>query len=145
MASTSAIGPVATATMAKLRAYAPLTAAIPAVRILDDVPALTQMPYISVESYGERPFNTMGGTNDMPKFGSVAGLRIRLVSQHRGLTKSSDALSAVKACLDGESLLVDGYASVDVQFSSATPLTDTVNGVTTREIVADFDVTVHQS
>lgn len=144
MASTSAISPVSSAALAKLKADAGVLARIPADRILDDATSRTVMPYLLVETSGERSLNTMGAASQ-PKWGSVAGLRVRIVSQYRGLSDIGDTLTAVKTCLDGQPLTVTDYPSVSVDFMTATLLTDPLTGVTTRELIADFDVTVTQS
>jgi hypothetical protein len=145
VASASAISPVCSAALAKLKAHAGVLAWAPTEKIADEFVTRPAGQYILVESAGERPFNTMGGTPNALKWGAVAGLRIRIVSQYRGDAAVSDGLSAVKACLDGQDLTVTGFPTVSVDFVTANMLKETINGVTTRELVADFDVTVHQS
>lgn len=146
MASTSAIAPVCSAALAALRANSAVLARVPVERILDTVPARITGQYILVESAGERPQNTMGGTADALKWGSVAGLRIRTIGQYPVLdTDVWGTLSTIKGCLDGQPLTVTGYPTVSVDFFNATMLESTLNGVPTRELVADFEVTVHQS
>jgi hypothetical protein len=154
MASTSALGPVAAAVLARLLGdttlLAQLTSTDGTVRIVDDVPQawlrspVTYVPYLVVESGSERAFNTMGGPA-LLKWGSETTIRVRVVSQYRGDAEASSVLSLAKQRLDGQPLTVPGYGSASVDFVAATLLKDTIGGVTTRELVGDFDVTVHQS
>lgn len=144
MASTSAIGPVCTAALAKLKADAAVIALVPAERIVDEVPAREVYPYVLVESSGERPFDTMGGTPALLKWGSVTGLRVRAFSQYRGDAEVASIVGAIKGCLDGQDLTVSGYPTVSVEFQTVVPLRD-FGAQVTREWITDFDVTVHQS
>lgn len=143
MASTLALGPVHAAILAKLKATAGLTAIVPAERVTDQ-PGTT-MPYVLVESADETPFNTMGGTVDLPKWGGVATVRVRVVSQFRGDSQVSLILSLIKGALDGQPLTVTDYPTAIVAFERADMLKDTVNNIVTRELVGTFSVTAHQS
>lgn len=144
MASTLALGLCAAAILAKLQLNPALLALVPVARIVADPAFRTTYPYVLVEGGGELPLNTMGGSN-LPKFGSFARVEVRAVSQKPGETEVSGLIAAVKASLDCQPLTVAGYPSVGVTFESLIPLKDTVNGVVTREWVAEFEVTVHQS
>jgi hypothetical protein len=85
------------------------------------------------------------GEVDQPKWGGVASIRVRVVSQYRGESEVRQIMSLIKARRDGQPLTVTGYPTAIVQFQQATLLTDTISGIVTRELVADFDVTAHQS
>jgi hypothetical protein len=138
MASPTAIGLVSTAAIAVLQANAAVIALVPAERIADEIPARMVFPYVLVESSGERPFNTLGA------YGSVAGLRVRVLSQYRGDAEVASIVGAIKGALDDQPLVVTGYPTVHVLFQSVTPMRD-FGAVVTREWVADFDVRVHQT
>lgn len=154
MASTLALGPVHAAVLGRVMTDPALILALTStdgtIRIVDDVPQgwlrtpTSYVPYVVVESAFERPFNTMGGP-DLLKWGSIASLRVRVVSQYRGDAEAHQLLGIVKQRLDGQPLTVAGYGSVIVEFVAATLLKDTIAGVSTRELVGEFDVTVHQS
>lgn len=144
MASTSAVGPVCTAALAKLRSNAAVTALVPIERIVDQVLPRTVFPYISVETLGERAFDTMGGTSDLPKFGSITRLFIRMRSQYGGEAEIAGIWSAVKAVLHNADLVVTGYPTVSIELQDMTAFLE-FDAVVTREWIADFDVTVHQS
>ena len=144
MASTLALGPAAAAVLALLKATTALTAIVPAARVVDDVSARPTLPYVLVESGLEHPLNTMGPPSAL-KWGSTAVVQVRVVSQYRGEAEATQIMGLVKAALDGQPLNVAGYASVVVAFESARMLKDTIAGVVTREFVADFAITVHQS
>lgn len=148
MASTQAIGPVLTAVLSALRNTVALTTYVGA-RVYPDVsgcevPSKAIYPYVSVESASEMPENTMGGTPDVMKWGSRVGVHVRIASQSRSDQQAASMLGIVKGALDGQSLTVTGYPSVDVAYESVQPLTDVVAGQPTREWVALFDVLVHQ-
>lgn len=101
-------------------------------------------PYVRVGgNSSERAYNTLG-TEDALKYGSIARVPIRAVSQERGSQEVYRVMSAVKARLDGRKLTFGSYGPAIVTCESAVLLQDTVGGVVTRELVADFDVTVHQ-
>ena len=143
MASTLALGPVHAAILTKLRVNAPLTSIIPAARITDQ--GGITMPYVLVKGVDETPFNTMGGTADQPKWGGVATLRVRVVSQFRGDAEVMALMNLVKVALDGQPLAVVGYPTAIVKFERADMLEDTINNIVTRELVGTFSVTAHQS
>lgn len=144
MASTLALGPVHAAILAKLKAAPALLAVVPVTRITDQPTGLT-MPYVLVEAGDETPFNTMGGTVDLPKWGGVVSVRVRIVSQFRGDSEAMLILNLAKMELDGRDLVVDGYPTAIVAFERADMLKDTVASVITRELVGTFSVTAHQS
>ncbi len=144
MASTSVIGPVCAAALTRLKADTSLTAEVPAARIVDDMPARPVYPFVLVESAGERSVDTMGAVASA-KWGSDMTLRTRIISQYRGESEVATILSLVKASLDGATLTVSGYPSVSCDFATTTTLRDTVAGVVTRELVADFTVIATQS
>jgi len=144
MASTLALGLCAAAILAKLQVSAPVLALVPVARIGADVSPRPLYPYVLVEGGGEVSLNTMGRP-DQPKFGSFARVQVRAVSQVPGEAEVSAIVNAIKAELDGQPLIVAGYASAGVTFETLIPLKDTVNGLVTREWVAEFEVTVSQS
>lgn len=144
MASTLALGPVHAAILAKLKATPALTAIVPAERITDQ-PTSTMMPYVAVEAADETSFNTMGGTVDHPKWGGVASVRVRSVSQYRGDSEVLALTNIVKVALDGQPLTVASYPTAIVAFTRGDLLKDTINNIVTREFVASFTVTAHQS
>lgn len=144
MASTLALGLCAAAILAKLQASAPVLMLVPVARVVADVSPRPTYPYVLVEGASEVSLNTMGRP-DQSKFGSFARVQVRAVSQLPGETEVSAIVNAVKAELDGQPLAVVGYASVGVTFETLIPLKDTVNGLVTREWVAEFEVTVSQS
>lgn len=148
MASTQAIGPVITAVLAILRASAPLAVYV-STRIYPDasgcdVPNKASYPYVSVESGGETPENTMGGTVDVLKFGSHVQLNIRIATLGLSDTQGWNIFGLVKGLLDGQPLTVSGYASAEIEFRNSHPLQDEISGVIVREQVNVFDVLVHQ-
>ena len=144
MASASALGVVSAAVLTALRAASSVIALVPAARIVDEVPARPTYPYVLVEVSGETPFNTMGAPSAL-KWGSESTVLVRVVSQYRGDQEVTQILSPIKAALDGQPLVVPGYATASVSFESAQLLKDTLTGVVTRELVASFSVLVHQS
>lgn len=144
MASTLALGLCAAAILAKLQANVPLLALIPVTSVVGEVAPRPVYPFVLVEGGGEIPLNTMGGST-LPKFGSFARVEVRAVSQKPGETEVSGLINAIKTALDCQPLTVSGYPSVGVTFENLIPLKDTVNGVVTREWIAEFEVTVHQS
>lgn len=143
MPSTLALGPVHAAVLDRLKTTVSLTAVVPVARITDQ-PTGTTTPYVLVEGADETPFNTMGGAN-LPKWGGVTSIRVRVVSIYRGDAEASSILSLVKAALDGLPLTVAGYPTAIVAFVRADLLKDTINNVVTRELVGTFTVTAHQS
>ncbi len=147
MASTCALGPVGVAALAKLRADAGITALVSADRIVDEVPPRTAGQYISVETPGESPNDTLGGSVSLPKFGSFVRLFVRVVGQYPVSKADVKATgSAVKACLDNQDMTVSGYPTVCVDFQSPSIMQEsTLNGVPIQELVQEFQVTVHQS
>jgi hypothetical protein len=144
MASPCALGVVSAAVLTALKASSALIALVPAVRIVDEVPARPTYPYLLVEVGGETPFNTMGVPAAL-KWGSESTVLVRVVSQYRGDQEACQVLDAAKAAIDGQPLTVAGFASVGVSFASAQLIKDTLAGVVTRELVATFTVLVHQS
>lgn len=147
MASTLALGPVTTAVLAALRAVVALTTHVGARVYPDsngDAPQKTAYPYVQVEAQGETPFNTMGAGVSALKWGSVAQVGVRIFSNSRSDAQVTSIASIVKGALDGQALTVSGYASVDVSFASIVPMQEFEAGVTIREWLVLFDVTVHQ-
>lgn len=148
MPSTQATGPVLTAVLAVLRNTVALTTYVGTRLYPDasgcDVPSKATYPYVSVESAGETPENTMGGTPDALKWGSHVRVHVRIASQSRSDQQAASMLGIVKGALDGQPLTVTGYPSVDVAYEAVQPLIDVVAGLQTREWVASFDVLVHQ-
>lgn len=147
MPSTQALGPTMTAILSKLRTSVAVTGYV-GVRIYPDdngdAPQIPAYPYVQVETAGERPFNTMGGTPDALKWGSVSSIQIRVGSQSRSDAQANTITGLIKQALDGQTLAVAGYGSVDVSYEFLVPIKDFVSGVTTREWVSTYDVTVHQ-
>jgi hypothetical protein len=144
MASTLALGPACLAVLTMLRVNPGVAFLVPPTRIVDDVTPRPTYPYVLVEGSEERPVNTLGPPN-LPKWGGSARVNVRVVSQSRGDQEAFTILDAIKRALDGQPITVAGYQSAGISFEHVTVLKDTVNGVTTRELVAEFDVTVHQS
>lgn len=146
MASTLALGPAITAVLAALRSSVTLTGYV-GVRVYPDsngdVPGKPSYPYVAVESSSEVPFNTMGAP-DALKYGSEARVQIRVGSQSRSDAQANTITSIIKQVLDAQVLTVAGYASTDVAFETLTPMTDFAAGVTTREWVSTYQITVHQ-
>lgn len=142
MASGLALSVVTPVILARLKAFAGLTALVPADRIVDDVVARPVMPYVYVESGSEAAFNTMG--LDGLTWGSDATVQVRAVSQYRGDQQIADIMHQVRAALDGYKFTPTGYLPTIVTFETGTMLKDTIAGVVTREFVAEFAVTVHQ-
>jgi len=148
MASTQALGPVITAILGVLRNTVALTAYV-GTRIYPDasgcdVPGKVTYPYVSVEAGGETPENTMGGTPDIPKWGSRVRVHIRIGSQSRSDTQAASILGIVKGALDGQPLTVTGYPLVDVAYEDLQPIKDVTAGQIVREWVAVFEAVVHQ-
>lgn len=143
MASGLSLGPVHAAILAKLKATPALVAIVPVARVTDQ-PGTT-MPYVLVEAADETPFNTMGGTVDHPKWGGVATVRIRVVSQFRGDSEVLLIMNVIKSALDGQPLTVADYPTAIVTWRRVDLLKDTINSIVTRELVATFEVTAHQS
>lgn len=149
MENTLALGVVGAAILDRLATCAPLASVVTGadliVRIVDYVPqswtrSEAYLPYVVVEGGNERPFNTIGA------FGSVATPQVRVVSNYRGDAEAAAIMSLVVGRLDSQKMTVSGYASVIVSFLGATLMPDPdAVGVMTRELVAQFDVTVHQS
>jgi hypothetical protein len=144
MASTLALGLCAAAVLAKLQTDSALLALVPVARITADAGPRPIYPYVLVEGSGEVPLNTLGGSS-LPKFGSFARVQVRAVSQIPGETEAAAIIGAVKTALDGQPITVAGYLSAGVTFEDLIPLKDTVNGIVTREWIAEFEVTVSQS
>jgi hypothetical protein len=152
MPATAAAGPVSEAILAKLKATSALVTRLTGatgIRIWDEPPAGTlranDYPYALVEGGGEVPFGRTFGPASAPKFGSEAHVIVRLVSQYRGDAQVNELFGYVVGALHEQALIVTGYPTVCVEFQTSTLLKDTINGVVTRELVAAFDVSVHQS
>lgn len=139
-----ALAVVCAPVLQRLQLSAAVTQLVPVTRIVDDASSRPTYPYILVEGATERPFNTMGA-EAAPKWGGVARVSVRVVSQYRGEQEARQVMSAIKQELDGRPLAVPGYPTAIVEFETATFLKDTVAGIVTRELVADFEVTIHQS
>jgi hypothetical protein len=142
MSSGLALSVVAPPILAALQAHAGLTALVPALRIVDEVPARPTMPYVLVESGSEQPFNTLGAVDG--SWGSESRVVVRVVSQYRGDLEVNAVMSQVRAALDGYKFTPTGYLPAIVIFETAQLLKDTIAGVVTRELVAEFSVEVHQ-
>lgn len=145
MASSLVLSVLAPAVLARLKNYAPLTALVPATRIVDDVRTGMLYPFVLVEVGSELPFNTLGDSTDL-KYGSEATVQVRVISQYRGDAEAINVMDKIKAALDGYEFTLPGYPEPALMtFESSPPmLKDTVAGVTTRELVAEFAATVHQ-
>lgn len=146
MAANLALGPAHAAVLDKLKAD-PALVAIVGNRVTDQPPqtiASTLYPFVVVEAGFETPFNTMGGV-DLPKWGGVATVRVRVVSQYRGDAEALSVMALVRASLDGQPLTVAGFPTALVAFETATMLKDVISGIVTRELVGEFSVTAHQS
>ena len=143
MASGLALSVVAPAILSRLQGFADLTALVPADRIVDEVPPRPVYPYVLVESGPEQPFNTLGAADG--SWGGEATVLVRAVSQYRGDQEINAVMHEVRAALDGYRFTPAGYQSTLVTFEGSSPmLKDTIAGTPTRELVAEFDVTVHQ-
>lgn len=146
MASTLALGPITVAVLAALRASVALTTYV-GVRVYPDdngdVPQKPVYPYVSVEGQGETPLNTFGAPS-LASFGSEARISIRVGSQTRSDTQANSITSVIKGVLDAQALTVSGYPYVSIEFESLAPLKDLAGGITTREWVSTYLVTVHQ-
>lgn len=149
MAAPAARGAVVTAILAKLRASVALTTYV-GTRIYpnDDGDATTRtaFPHVQVESGNETPFNTMGGTPDLLKWGSVVRVPIRVLSQAKTDSQGNAMTSVIRQTLDGQPLTVSGYGSACLEFDLAHPaLVATRDGCgAVREFLSEYVVTVHQ-
>lgn len=147
MASTLALGPVTAAVLTALRNTVALTGYV-GLRVYPDsngdAPQKVTRPYVQVEGQGETPCNTMGAGVAALKWGSIAQIGVRVFSDYRSDAQATSIANIVKGALDGQSLTVSGYASVDVAFASIVPMQSFEAGVTVREWLVLFDVMVHQ-
>ena len=144
MASTLVLAVVAPAIQAALLAASGVTALV-STRIYDDVQQRPVYPFVLVESGGEAPFNTLGPSSGL-KWGGIARVDVRVVSQFRGESEGLAILSAIKQALDGTLLTVTGYGRTTVTAEPLVPVgVSDVAGVKTREWVLPFSVTAHQS
>jgi hypothetical protein len=102
-------------------------------------------PYLVVGgSSTEEPYNTLGGATGT--FGATVTIPMRVVTQYP-MTEGQTyrVLNMVKGAIERQTLIVPGFVSVDVEITGATLLSDVINGLVTRELVAPVDVFVHQS
>lgn len=149
MASTLALGPCITAILAMLRASVALTTYV-GTRVYPnddgDVPSRPACPYVQVETSGETPFNTMGGSITLPKFGSMVRIQVRVVSNTKSDVQANSITSVVKQALDVAAIDVAGYPNACIEFQGLTPLKQRAepNCPPTREWISDYLVTVHQ-
>ena len=106
---------------------------------------LAPKPYVIVGgNTSENPLHTLGPATGA-KFGATVTVPIRLVTQYPTTERQTYAMfEALKSALDGQKIAIAGFGRVLVECGFGQLLTDTVNGVATRELVAPFDVTVHQ-
>jgi hypothetical protein len=139
-----ALGVVAAAILDILQGSSAVTALVPLARVTDDIGSKPTYPYVQVEGYGEQPFNTMGAATSL-KYGSSTRVSVRIVSQYRGEHEVGAIADAVRAALDGQSIIAGTYPAAIATFEQAVMLRDTVQGIVTRELVLDFNVTVHQT
>ncbi len=142
MPSGLALSVVTPVILAVLKAHAGLTALVAAERIVDNVPARPTLPYVYVSSGSELADNTLGASDG--SWGSEPKVEVRAVSQFRGDQEVLSIMSQVRAALDGYRFTPTGYLPTIVSFETGQMLIGTTEGVTTREYVAEFDVTVHQ-
>ena len=145
MAATLAAGPVATVVLAALQGASAVTSLVPAGRITDWIPTTGVVyPLILIESSGEQAFNTLGAPADSA-FGSSVHVGVRVISQYRGDAEVNNVQSAIRGVLDGLAITVSPFTRDRLTLDSTGPmLVATVGGVTTREQVAEYEVTVHQ-
>jgi len=143
MASTSAITPVSVAVINRLKAVTAVTDRVPAARITDDAAARIAMPYILVQIPDESPNDTMGAT-EQPKWGQTVTVNVSVVSQYRGDADVGDIKSLILGALNGFDLVVSGFPSACIDARPSVTVTDTINGVTTRQLITPFEVMVHQ-
>jgi hypothetical protein len=146
VASTLALPAIRTAILVALRASVALTTYV-GLRIYPDsdgdAPSKPSYPYVQLESGSETPLNTFGEPSAL-KYGSEARLQIRVGSQTRSDVQADSITSVIKGVLDGQPLVVTGYASVTCEFESLAPLRDYAGGIVTREWISTYLVTVHQ-
>lgn len=146
MASTLALGPCCTAVAGLLAANSPLMTKVGS-RIYGgasgDIPQRPQTPFVSVESSGELPFNTMGPV-DALKWGSDTTVAVRVSSKYRSEKEVRTLTDLVKQTLDGQPISVPGYGRASVLFLSVQFLEDFSTGEKVREWVSLYSVLVHQ-
>jgi len=82
-------------------------------RVFDAVPRGAAFPYIVVGEGSESNWDTA------TEAGSEHALSIRIWSRAGGHKEIKLAAQAVRDCLDGESLALDGHTLVDLRFLSA--------------------------
>lgn len=103
-------------------------------------------PYVIVGgSSTEDPYNTLGDASTAT-FGATVTIPLRVVTQYP-MTEGQTyrVLNMVKGAIERQALTVQGFPSVDVEITGATLLSDVINGMVTRELVAPVEVFVHQS
>jgi hypothetical protein len=146
MPAITASGPTCAAILAALKASTAVTALVPASRIVDEMPSSSAAvyPLILVETHGELPFNTLGAPV-ATAFGSSVMIGVRPISQYRGDQQINDITSAVRGALDGLAITIAPHARAMLTFEgTAAIFKATVGGITTREQVSEYDLTVHQ-
>jgi len=97
-------------------------------RVFDAVPRNSAFPYVVVGEGSESNWDTATDT------GSEHVLSIRIWSRAGGHKEIKLAAQAVRECLDGTSLALDGHTLVDLRFLSA-DFTRETDGETFRAIV----------
>lgn len=129
MSRTSGIGTIVDAVVDALRASAAVTALVPAERIANNIPSGTARPYLLVDVETETDDDTLslGGVD--------AVCSVTPVSDYSGSWQIGQIASAVRAALDAQPLLVEGFEDgpADVTYEQALgELREQVAGVVVR-------------
>lgn len=139
MASLS-LGPVSVGVFTALN-VAGLTALVGS-RIYDDVPQAPIYPFVWYEAQETRDVRGMG-TGGLPE----VDLRVHVFSTYQGASEAQAIAKQVVALLKDQALTVSGYTQAGKVFYDNTLVfaDQIIQGVKTREVVAQFRVYVEES
>ncbi len=138
MARPSGVGAVVAMVIATLRASAPVTALVPAARIVADVEPGTPRPHLVVDVEDEQ-------ADDVLSAGGIdAIVRVLVVSEYRGAAEIGLIATQVREALDGRALAVTGFADLaDVTYEqAASAYVEEIAGVVVRHRPLWFRVRV---
>lgn len=138
-ARTSPIEQVLTGVVSALKASGAVTALVPAARIYNNVPQDTTYPYLEVTSPTDRREDTFG------RFGAIALVDVKAVSQFFGDREASRILDAVITALDLTTPTLTGHATLGLAWDSSDRFREVINGIVTRHHVATFRAWTEQA
>lgn len=110
-------------------------------------------PYVLVgDSSNALKYNTLGPKSsavdavDNANLGATVRVPIRVITQYpTSQEQTYRMMNPIHAAINGQRLDVDGYGRSVATFENMSMFIATVNGVLTRELFVDVDLTLHQT